>query len=95
MQAAALSICHPNNRRARSAEDANPILDRLLTIHEVRVLTSLSKTSIYRKMAAGTFPLPLPIGTNRVAWSAMDLQLWRASCREQSSSATPAGAAAA
>jgi prophage regulatory protein len=57
-----------------------PILDRLLTLQEVRVLTSLSKTSIYRKISAGTFPAPRQISPNRVAWSAFELRCWRKAC---------------
>jgi prophage regulatory protein len=69
------------NADEASSVDA-PILDRLLTLHEVKLLTSLSKTSIYRKVAAGTFPPPVPISEHRVAWSAFEIQAWRMRCRD-------------
>lgn len=60
-----------------------PVLDRLLTLAEVSVLTSLSKTSIYRKLEANSFPVPRILTQDRhgkptrVAWSALEIAHWR------------------
>jgi prophage regulatory protein len=51
-------------------------LDRLLPMSKVIDLTSLSKATVYRKVAEGTFPAPLRIGTSRVAWSESDIAQW-------------------
>ena len=36
--------------------------DRLLTRAEVESITTLSRSSLYRKMRSGTFPEPIRIG---------------------------------
>jgi len=36
---------------------------------EVQDRTSLSKTAIYDRIHQGTFPPPVPIGSNSVAWA--------------------------
>lgn len=77
------------NDTSYGADVAEPLLDRLLSIDEVRILTSLSKQSIYRKMANCTFPKCISIAENkhgqatRVAWSAVDIQEWRRACRSK------------
>ena len=53
-----------------------PRLDRLLPIAHVVDLTSLSKASIYRKVAEKTFPAPLKIGKSRVAWRESAISSW-------------------
>lgn len=41
---------------------------RLLTIHQVKAATTLSKNTIYRLIHAGKFPRQVQIGAQRVAW---------------------------
>jgi prophage regulatory protein len=53
-----------------------PPLDRLLTVPAVVDLTSLSKATVYRKVADGSFPAPLKIGKSRVAWREQDIADW-------------------
>lgn len=48
----------------------------LLPIREVRRLTSLSNTELYRRMKAGRFPANIPLGPGRVAWWMSDVQAW-------------------
>ena len=42
--------------------------DRLLTRAEVESITTLSRSSLYRKMRSGTFPEPIRIGDRAVRW---------------------------
>jgi len=57
---------------------AAPRDDRqLLTKHAVEKLTSLDITTIYRRMAAGTFPQPVRVGRRRVAWRTTDIMQWQ------------------
>ena len=56
---------------------SDTVLDRLLNLREVKILTSLSKTSIYRAMRAQEFPQAIPIMSNRVAWSSREIAEWR------------------
>src|SRR4029077_15718480 len=48
-------------------------------IHEVVSITTLSRATIYRKMAQGTFPVCVPISEGRVAWPARGIEEWGAS----------------
>jgi prophage regulatory protein len=40
-------------------------------------MTSLDITTIYRRMAAGTFPQPVKVGRRRVAWRTSDIVQWQ------------------
>ena len=48
--------------------------DRLMTRPEVEERTSLSTTSIYRLMRAGTFPEPNKIGPRAVRWRESEIE---------------------
>ena len=48
-------------------------IDRLLRRDEVEKRTALARTTIYRKMRAGTFPLPLKISERAVRWRSRDI----------------------
>jgi prophage regulatory protein len=51
---------------------------RVINLREVQRLNSLSRASIYRGIAAGTFPRPIrltPAG-RRVGWREADIQAW-------------------
>ena len=49
---------------------------RLISMAAVLDLTSLSRTSLYRMIAAGTFPKSVPIGTSRVAFLESEVESW-------------------
>jgi|tagenome__1003787_1003787.scaffolds.fasta_scaffold18187069_2 prophage regulatory protein len=51
-------------------------LQRFYTIHDVILITTLSRATIYRKMASGTFPARVSISERRVAWDAHDVETW-------------------
>jgi len=51
-------------------------VDQLICIGEVKRLTSLSRATIYRFMAAGRFPKPVRLSSGRVAWRASHIQVW-------------------
>lgn len=48
----------------------------LFDIKQVMRATSLSRSSIYRGVKAGTFPVPVTVTTGRVAWRAADIAVW-------------------
>ena len=52
---------------------------RILHCREGGRLTRLSKAGIYRKIRAGTFPLPLKLGERTGAWRADEIHDWIAS----------------
>lgn len=50
--------------------------DRLVRMPEVLARTSLSRATIYRKMARGEFPQSIQIGANSMAWHAHEFERW-------------------
>ena len=53
--------------------------DRLIRLPEVIQITSLSRTQIYRLIAAGTFPKQSRISHKVAAWRQSDVAAWVAS----------------
>ena len=49
---------------------------RLLRLPEVKQMTGLSKSSIYLRIASGTFPKQIPLGPRVVAWSENAVKTW-------------------
>jgi prophage regulatory protein len=50
---------------------------RLLKMKDVARETSLHRATIYRRVAEGKFPSPVPIGGGRVAWPERDIEAWK------------------
>ncbi len=50
--------------------------DRIIRMNTVRARTGLSRSTIYRKMAEGTFPARLKISTNGTGWRESDIDRW-------------------
>ena len=69
-------------------------LERLLTIREVTMVTSLHKNTIYRRIAEGLFPQPMRISANRVAWRASDVVRWQTAVSQPSRKTAIPGEAA-
>jgi len=54
-------------------------LERLVALPEVKHRTTLSRTSIWRFVKAGTFPQPVHLTPTRIAWKETDVLEWIAS----------------
>lgn len=63
-----------------NSNDSSPV--RLLKPSVVEDRTSLDRVTIWRKVRAGTFPAPLKISANRIAWKDADIAAWIASCEQ-------------
>jgi prophage regulatory protein len=50
--------------------------DRIIRFDTVRARTGLSRSTIYRKIAEGTFPAQLKISTNGAGWRESDINRW-------------------
>lgn len=50
--------------------------DKLLRIDKVTDMTSLSKSEIYRRVQAGTFPKQTRISHRFAAWKQSDISSW-------------------
>ena len=56
--------------------------NRCVRIRQVCEMTGMSKASVYRKMADGTFPKSFKIGESMSAWRVATIEQWIAD-REQ------------
>lgn len=52
--------------------------NRLVRLPEILRRTGLSRTTIWRRVAKGTFPASFPISENAVAWRESELLDWMA-----------------
>ena len=50
--------------------------DRIVRLKTVLFRTGLSRSTIYRKIAEGTFPAQLKISTNGIGWHESDINRW-------------------
>lgn len=48
----------------------------LITLDEVKSMTTLSRSTLYQLMADGDFPKSIPITGKRVAWLQREVQAW-------------------
>lgn len=55
-------------------------INPLMTLRAVTQFTSLSRATVYRRVKEGSFPKPIKIGDNRVAWRFEDLDAWLSAC---------------
>ena len=51
-------------------------MDKLITRREVEELTGITRSTIYREMHAGRFPLAVRIGRRSVRWNAAEIVDW-------------------
>ncbi len=52
--------------------------EKLLRRRDVEAKVGLGRSSIYRQMREGRFPLPLKVGPRAVRWSASEIDAWLA-----------------
>lgn len=64
---------------AMSDQNVIPIQRTLLRLPDVIARTGLSKSTIYRLIAAGEFPSPRKLGQRAVAWKASEIAEWESS----------------
>ena len=49
---------------------------RIMRLPEVKAITGLSRSTIYFRMALGTFPKQIPLGGRAVGWLEAEIQNW-------------------
>lgn len=62
----------------------------LLRVADVLARTGLGRTTLYRRMEAGTFPHSIQIGRHRVRWRESDIDQWVANPMVWRADAAPA-----
>ena len=50
--------------------------DKIIRLKTVLARTGLSRSTIYRKIAEGTFPAQIKISTNGAGWKESDINRW-------------------
>ena len=88
------SIAQPDNGKNSNGDFAPscpppPTVQQLLRLKQVRSITGLGRSTIYRWMEAGRFPKPVRLGPRSVAWIDYEIEAWvlqrsRCSYRESS-----------
>ncbi len=53
---------------------------RFLSLKQVTEALTLSKATIYRRIAAGSFPTPVKLGAKRIAFIETEIDAWVARC---------------
>lgn len=53
-----------------------PAPDRIVRLKTVLARTALSRSTIYRKIAEGTFPPQIKISVNGAGWRESDIDRW-------------------
>ncbi|MEI8717361.1 helix-turn-helix transcriptional regulator [Mesorhizobium sp. ISC11] len=53
-----------------------PELDRIIRRRTVLARTGLSRSTMYRKIAEGTFPAQIKISVNGAGWRESDINRW-------------------
>ncbi|TGT85415.1 MULTISPECIES: AlpA family phage regulatory protein [unclassified Mesorhizobium] len=53
-----------------------PEPDRIVRLRTVLARTGLSRSTMYRKIAEGTFPAQIKISVNGAGWRESDINLW-------------------
>jgi len=53
-----------------------PVPDRIVRLKTVLDRTGLSRSTIYRKIAEGTFPAQIRISVNGTGWRESDINRW-------------------
>lgn len=56
--------------------DPDPAIQRLIKLPEVKDRTSLSKSAIYERIRALTFPAQIKLGARTAVWLERDIQRW-------------------
>jgi len=64
------------NHSKMKSEKCYKTEERFLRLPQVKQTTGLSKSTIYARIAEGTFPKQIPIGPRLVVWVESDIQNW-------------------
>ncbi len=64
----------PMHEPPTTAQGGNPL--QILRIADVLALTALSRSTIYMRIRAGTFPPPIALGARAVGWYQVEVEEW-------------------
>ena len=64
----------PTTKPPATAPDTNNLLNKLAVLQR----TTLSDTTLWRRVKDGSFPAPVRVSLNRIAWREGDVYRWLA-----------------
>jgi prophage regulatory protein len=72
------ALSGPSNRQKQPAGGRAAMRepDRIIRLKTVLSRTGLSRSTVYRKIAEGTFPAQLKISANGTGWHESDINRW-------------------
>jgi prophage regulatory protein len=62
----------------RSVSPSSPDDISFLRLPDVKLMSGLSKSSLYALIREGSFPAPVPLGLRMVGWVKSEVQRWAA-----------------
>jgi prophage regulatory protein len=65
-----------NEAHAKPLSSPLPACDRMVRMKELKVITGLATSSIYKMISEGRFPKPAKLGERAVAWRHSELIAW-------------------
>jgi len=65
-----------SNLASHPQPQAEPMRPMFYRMRDVLRMTSLSRSSLYRRIAAGSFPAPVSLGGAAKGWRRIDLEQW-------------------
>ena len=51
-------------------------MTKILRFAEVRQRTGLSRSTVYRRIRIGAFPIPVDLGNGRLGWFEKEIETW-------------------
>jgi prophage regulatory protein len=63
-------------KKGRTMDATSTQLRRILRRKQVELLVGLSRSSIYQRVAEGTFPKQIHLGPRSVGWLASEVEAW-------------------
>jgi prophage regulatory protein len=76
-----------------NAQGGANMVTKILRLPAVKARTGLSRSTIYLRIAAGTFPKPVHLGARAVGWIESEIETWLSRQIEQSRQAKARGVA--
>ena len=61
---------------AERQDDSQATINRCVRIREVKAMTGMSHSTIYKYIAAGQFPKPIKLGLRMAAWRVSTIEAW-------------------
>ncbi len=69
--------CESDTKDSKSKGSYGPLdPDKMLRPPEVMERTGLSRTTLWRRVRAGTFPAPVELGENSIGWPSSAITAW-------------------